>query len=86
MEDWKEAGNDHETLKLAQTIPNVDTHKTVNSYLINKTSSAFKFKVVTEEDIFKIISKLDSKNSTGYDQISSDLLKRINEYILFTNL
>ena len=22
---------------LAQTIPNVDTHKTVNSYLINKT-------------------------------------------------
>ena len=66
---------------LAQTIPNVDTHKTVNSYLINKTSSAFKFKLVTEEDIFKIISKLDSKNSTGYDQISSDLLKRINEYI-----
>ena len=47
--------------KLAQTIPNVDTHKTVNSYLKNKTSSAFKFKLVTEEDIFKIISKLDSK-------------------------
>ena len=66
---------------LAQTIPNVDTHKTVNSYLINKTSSAFKFKLVTEEDIFKTISKLDSKNSTGYDQISSDLLNRINEYI-----
>ena len=38
--------------KLAQTIPNVDTHKTVNSYLINNTSSAFKFKLVTEEDIF----------------------------------
>ena len=67
--------------KLAQTIPNIDTHKTVNSYLTNKTSSAFKFKLVTEEDIFKIISKLDSKNSTDYDQISSDLLKRINEYI-----
>ena len=68
--------------KLAQTIPNVDTQKTVNSYLTNKTSSAFKFKLVTEEDIFKIISKLDSKNSTGYDQISSNLLKkRINEYI-----
>ena len=50
--------------KLAQTIPNVDTHKTVNSYLTNKTSSAFKFKLVTQEDIFKIISKLDSKNST----------------------
>ena len=68
-------------ISVAQTIPNVDTHKTVNSYLINKTSSAFKFKLVTEEDIFKTISKLDSKNSTGYDQISSDLLKRINEYI-----
>ena len=39
--------------------------------------------MVTEEDIFKTISKLDSKNSRpiGYDQISSDLLKRINEYI-----
>ena len=60
---------------LAQTIPNVDTHKTVNSYLINKTSSAFKFKLVTEEDIFETISKLDSKNITGYDQISSDLIK-----------
>ena len=67
--------------KLAQTIPNVDTPKTVNSYLTNKTSSAFKFKLITEEDIFKIISKLDSKNSAGYDQISSTLLKRINEYI-----
>ena len=62
-------------------MPNVDTHKTVNSYLINKTSSAFQFKLVTEEDIFKIFIKLDSKSSTGYDQISSDLLKRINEYI-----
>ena len=60
--------------KLAQTIPNVDTQKTVNSYLTNKTSSAFKFKLITEEDIFKIISKLDSKNSAGYDQISSNLL------------
>ena len=67
--------------KLAQTIPNVDTQKTVNSYLTNKTSSAFKFKLITEEDIFKIISKLDSKNIAGYDQISSNLLKRINEYI-----
>ena len=67
--------------KLAQTIPNVDTQKTVNSYLTNKTSSAFKFKLITEEDIFKIISKLDSKNSACYDQISSNLLKRINEYI-----
>ena len=66
---------------LAQTIPNVDTHKTVNSYLINKTSSAFKFKLVPEEDIFETISKLDSKNSTGYDQISSNLLKIINECI-----
>ena len=62
--------------KLAQTIPNVDTHKTVNSYLTNKTSSAFKFKLVREEDIFKIISKLDWK-----EQISSDFLKWINEYI-----
>ena len=67
--------------KLAQTIPNVDTQKTVNSYLTNTTSSAFKFKLITEEDIFKIISKLDSKNSAGYDQISSNLLTRINEYI-----
>ena len=33
--------------KLAQTIPGVDTHKTVNSYLTNKTSAAFKFKLVT---------------------------------------
>ena len=64
--------------KLAQTITNVDTHKTVNSYLINKTSSVFKFKLITEEDIFKIINKLDSKNNTGYDKIVSDLL-RINE-------
>ena len=39
--------------KLAQTIPNVATHKTFNSYLINKTSSAFKFELVTEETGFE---------------------------------
>ena len=55
--------------KLAQSIPNVDLHKTVKSYLTNKTYAAFKFKLVTDEDIFKIIGKLDSKNSSGYDQI-----------------
>ena len=40
--------------KLAQTIPDVDAHKTVNSYLTNKTSAAFKFKLVTEEDIYLV--------------------------------
>ena len=47
------------------------------------TSAAFKFKLVTDDDIFKISSKLDSKNSTGYDQLLSDLLKRIK--CIFTN-
>ena len=60
--------------KLAQTIPDVDTHKTVNNYLTNKTYAAFEFKLVNEEDIFKINSKLDSKNSSGCDKIPSDLL------------
>ena len=59
------------------------THNTVNSYLTMNTSAAFKFKLVTDDDIFKISSKLDSKNSTGYDQLLSDLLKRIK--CIFTN-
>ena len=36
----------------------VDANKTVNSYLTKlKTSAGFKFKLVTEEDIFNIISR-----------------------------
>ena len=44
-------------------------------YLGQKANTVFKFTVVNEECIDKIIKKLKSKSSTGYDNISNKLIK-----------
>ena len=44
-------------------------------YLGQKANTVFKLTVVNEECIDKIIKKLKSKSSTGYDNISNKLIK-----------
>ena len=44
-------------------------------YLGQKANSVFKFTAVNEDCIDKIIKKLKSKSSTGYDNISNKLIK-----------
>ena len=45
-------------------------------YLGQKANSVFKFTEVNEDCINKIIKKLKSKSSTGYDDISNKLIKQ----------
>ena len=44
-------------------------------YLGQKVNSIFKFTAVNEDFIDKIITKLESKSNTGYDNISNKLIK-----------
>ena len=44
-------------------------------YLGQKANSVFKFTAVNEDCIDKIVKKLKSKSSTGYDNISNILIK-----------
>ena len=57
---------------LSEKIQSVHSSK---EYLGQKANTVFKFTVVNEECIDKIIKKLKSKSSTGYDNISNKLIK-----------
>ena len=57
---------------LSEKIQSVHSSK---EYLGQKTNTVFKFTVVNEECIDKIIKKLKSKSSTSYDNISNKLIK-----------
>jgi endonuclease/exonuclease/phosphatase (EEP) superfamily protein YafD len=51
--------------------------KSFKDYLKHKTKSVFKFKEIQPLDVIKTISTLKSKPSSGHDNISSSLIKRI---------
>ena len=65
---------------LADKINDVP-HKHFSDYLVSKPNTKLKFQPVEIEDVNKIISQLDSKNSSGYDSISSILIKSIVDII-----
>ena len=52
-----------------------------NSYYINKITSAFTFEHINEETVRKTINNLPTKNSCGFDGISTKLLKIIEPII-----
>ena len=59
---------------LASNIkPSKDVH--YKSYLKKVISSSFHFDLVNEEDVMKTVKSLKSKNSAGFDGISTNLLK-----------
>ena len=57
-------------------------HKHFSDYLESKANSIFEFQPVETKKVNKIISQLDSKNSSGYDSISNILIKSIVDIIL----
>ena len=61
---------------LAKRI-NYTGHKTFRDYLEEKTNNSFAFTNVDENDVISIINNLQSKNSCGWDSISTKLLKQI---------
>lgn len=51
--------------------------KTIESYLLQDTTSRFSFKLATDEDVLETIGTVEPKTSSGNDNISSKLLIQI---------
>ena len=51
-------------------------------FLKNKTTHSFAFSAVTSDYVIKIIESLPTKNSSGYDDISTKLLKEVKHEIV----
>ena len=66
---------------LADKINDVP-NKHFSDYLVSKPNTKFEFQPVEIKEVNKIISQLDSKNSSGYDSISNILIKSIVDIIL----
>ena len=67
--------------KLVDSIhgpPNMDFKK----YLTKKFNHTFKFHSISCNDVEKIIDKLKSKSSTGYDEMSTKLLKILKTVLI----
>lgn len=52
-------------------------HKSYKDYISNTYTQSFCFKTITSNTLSNIINKLHSKSSTGFDKISTILLKKI---------
>ena len=63
-------------LKIASEIPTTNNHTYMESLLPGHSDSVFSFDFVTSYDVGQVIKKLSNKKSYGYDQISSDLVKK----------
>ena len=66
---------------LSHSIEIVDNTLDFTDYLNNPTEHRFNFNVITESETLSIINKLRSKNSSGKDEISNNLLKSIKDDI-----
>ena len=65
--------------KLAKKIKKCNI--TIHKFLKKRNRSAFRFFLVTEREIIKIVNELVNGKSAGYDQISSQILKLCIPYI-----
>ena len=67
---------------LASKIPK--SNKSINEYLarIEKNEKSLFLRPTSEQEINKIIEKLPNKNSSGHDNISNILLKRLEDPLL----
>ena len=59
---------------LARDIPSADTDTVPESYLIS-TNATFSFKSCSPNEVRKLLEKLDTKKSTGLDNLPSRMLK-----------
>ena len=66
---------------LSHSIEIVDNSLHFTDYLNNPTEHRLNFNVITESETLSIINKLKSKNSSGKDEISNNLLKSIKDEI-----
>ena len=66
---------------LSDSIEIDDITLDFTDYLNNPTEHHFNFNSITESETLSIINKLESKNSSGKDEISNKLLKSIKDAI-----
>ena len=59
---------------LARDIPSADTDTVPKSYIIS-TNATFSFKSCSPNEVRKLLEKLDTKKSTGLDNLPSRMLK-----------
>ena len=60
------------------------SNKSYKNYLTDRIACSFEFKLVSKDDIMKIMNKLHPKSSFGQDNISTILLKSISTEIYET--
>ena len=59
----------------AENICQYGNNKMYQQYLQTQSQCSCTFEKVNEDDILKIINKMDNKSSSGYDGLSNKLLK-----------
>ena len=67
--------------KLASNIM-TDENDSFEKYLKNDLDCSFEFNNVTEDDVKSVMSNIKSKTSSGYDHISTKLLKSIQHVLI----
>ena len=61
---------------MAQTI-NTNDDESFRSFLNTSVNTVFKFNPITDKTVKDIITNLNSKHSSGFDDISTVLLKKL---------
>ena len=59
-----------------------NSNNTIKTYMTKRIACSFKFSTVNTDDVIKIGMKLKTKTSTGYDNMSTSLLKKILPLII----
>ena len=70
------------SVRKLQKIFNYDGNKNYSNYVNKQINSTFTFKNIDKIIVKKTINNLPTKNSCGYDDISSKLLKVIAPVII----
>ena len=66
---------------LSKTIPK-HQDKNMESYLKENISCSFNFELVEQNTVKKVIKRLNAKDSSGHDNVSTILLKEISPLIM----
>ena len=63
------------------TVSNSNSGKSVDTYLKQRSDILFNFDMIDDSSIFKMITKLETKDSYGYDKLSTRLLKYVGDVV-----
>ena len=64
---------------IASNICADENNEMYKQYLLTQSQCSCKFEKIHEDDILKIINKMDNKRSSGYDMFSNKVIKAIKK-------